>query len=564
MVQFKVSVVLYFFATVLSVAKSQSTNPIVSTEYGKIEGFRHTTPSGFETEVFLGVPYAAPPIGDLRFEKPIPPTPWTITRQAKSYGAPCVTAPKYSPATASEDCLFMNIIKPTAPSSDPKGYPVMLWIHGGGYLAGSSADYPINGTAERIVSKGVIYVSINYRQAAFGFFSTADSKAPGNYGMWDQIQALKFIQKVIKKFGGNPDNVTPFGQSAGGISVSLLTLTQKTKNLFKQAIDMSGSSNYRMELMRKDVNYSLQLADNLGCGCSSNPKVCLKTKSTAEIQSGMSFIQYLLQGDTTIFNGFIPRVDGDLFPNVKYEKLVKQAPKRNILMGANSQEFYVFALVSSFSNPSAKYFPITAAKAANFSQQDFADIVNNVFATQAVFGNKHEEAGNKIIAFYNNQTHYDPSRNFYLQIYAQLISDLLYNVREMREAKWRAAAGQNVYFYVYNYVPPSMTNALFEGAGHSRELHNLFGQVFGLPIVPLVGDAAAVQQTFSNLLINFAKTGIPSSGTLQVPKITGNTLDNIQINPVSSIQQDFWRDRIDFWDYIAETYGYDWPELRYV
>uniref|UniRef100_A0A914Y4J6 Carboxylesterase type B domain-containing protein n=1 Tax=Panagrolaimus superbus TaxID=310955 RepID=A0A914Y4J6_9BILA len=348
MIQLKNSVILCIFAASIlgDVAKSQSTNspPIVSTEYGKVEGFRHTTPSGFETEVFLGIPYAAPPIGNLRFEKPIPPTPWTTTRQAKSFGAACASVPRYSPATASEDCLFMNIIKPTAPSSDPKGYPVMLWIHGGGFIAGSSADYPYNGTAERIVEKGVIYASINYRQAAFGFFTTGNSKAPGNYGLWDQVQALKFIQKVIKKFGGNPKNVTPFAQSSGAIGLSLLSLSPKTKDLFIRSIDMSGTSNIRLELSTKDINASLQLADAVGCGCASNPKICLKTKTAAEIQAGMgTFITYLMQGDGTAFPGsFSPRADGDLIPNIKYEKLIKRASKRDVLMGFNSQEWYVF------------------------------------------------------------------------------------------------------------------------------------------------------------------------------------------------------------------------------
>uniref|UniRef100_A0A914Y889 Carboxylesterase type B domain-containing protein n=1 Tax=Panagrolaimus superbus TaxID=310955 RepID=A0A914Y889_9BILA len=272
-----------------------------------------------------------------------PPTPWNTIRQAKAFGSACVTLPKFSPITASEDCLFMNIIKPAASSPNSKGYPIMLWIHGGGFLAGSAADYPYNATADRIVENGVIFISINYRQGAFGFFSTSDSKAPGNYGLWDQVQALKFIKKVIKKFNGNPKNVTIFGQSSGAISASLLSLSPATNGLFHRTIVMSGSSNHRFELMNKNSNESLQLSNILNCGNLTNTKVCLKTKTTAEIQNAMaSVIQYLFGGDSTPLTGFIPRVDKDLIPNISYEKLIKRAPKRDIFIGLNNQEWYVF------------------------------------------------------------------------------------------------------------------------------------------------------------------------------------------------------------------------------
>lgn len=153
----------------------------------------------------------------------------------------------------------------------------------------------------------------------------------------------------------------------------------------------------------------------------------------------------------------------------------------------------------------------------------------------------------------------------------------MFNIRQIREAKMRAAAGENVYYYVYNYVPESMNNDLFEGSGHSRELHNLFGQVFGLPIVPFKGEAATVQKIFVDLFINFAKTGyanffklykfnknfrMPSSDTLQVPSVTNFSIPNIQIDSVSSIQQNLWKDRIEFWDNIAAKYGYDSIENR--
>uniref|UniRef100_A0A914PE98 Carboxylesterase type B domain-containing protein n=1 Tax=Panagrolaimus davidi TaxID=227884 RepID=A0A914PE98_9BILA len=555
MVQLFNGICIFAAVFIVTAVNSQSSDLVVSTIYGKIEGFRYTTPNGTETEVFLGIPYAAPPVGNLRFEKSIPPNPWTTTRQAKAFGATCLSLPKFSSPTASEDCLFINIIKPKAPSSDPKGYPILLWIHGGAFATGSSSDYPYNATAERLVAKGVIYASINYRQSAFGFFSTGNSKAPGNYGVWDQIQAIKFLKKVAKSFGGNPKSITPFGQSSGGITVSLLSLAPATNNLFDRSIDMSGSSNFQLNDFKLNINYSLQLADTLGCGCSTNPKNCLKTKTSLEIQNALASVP--------LGGAFWPRIDdGDLFPNVTYEKLVQRAPKRDIWFSLNNQEYLVFAVAGALPS-SSNLYPISTGQAANFSEIDFVNIVNGAVATQQNYGDRRQEVAEKIIDFYLNQTHYNTSRNFYLQIYAQLITDFSYNIRTMREAKKRAAAGQKVYFSVNNFLPASMNNVYFEGVGHSRELHYLFNGILGLPMVPLVGDEAAAQKTYSDLFVTFAKTGIPSSGALTVPRLTSpSAIPNIQIYPSSYIQQDLWKDRIDFWDSIAATYGYDLPEQR--
>uniref|UniRef100_A0AC35F4U4 Carboxylesterase type B domain-containing protein n=1 Tax=Panagrolaimus sp. PS1159 TaxID=55785 RepID=A0AC35F4U4_9BILA len=277
--EFPVFVILCFVATLI--LKIGNSNAIISTIYGKIEGFHHTTPSGFKTEIFLGIPYAAPPVRSLKFEKPLPPTPWTSTLQAKAFGPACATLPKFSPPTASEDCLFMNIIKPATPSPNTNGYPIMLWIHGGGFLVGSSENYPFEETAERIVKNGVIFISIIFRQGAFGFFSDVDSDAAGNNGLWDQIQALKFIQKNAKGFDGNPKNVTLFGQSSGAIAVSLLSLSPKTENLFQRTILMSGSSNQRLELQPTNSSVSLH--------CILTTYFCKKiTKELKHLETSMS------------------------------------------------------------------------------------------------------------------------------------------------------------------------------------------------------------------------------------------------------------------------------------
>lgn len=194
---------------------------------------------------FLGIPYAQPPVGQLRFKAPQPVNLWTGVRDANQFGDACaqdfsvfamVPIPVEPPTGSSEDCLFLNVWTPTLDANAK--LPVMVWIHGGGLFFGYG-DYP---DAKALSTfHDVVVVSINYRLGAFGFLCTGDSEAPGNYGLMDQIEALRFVRQHIACFGGDPDNVTIFGVSAGGVSVSLLSLSPLSRGLFQRGICESGT-----------------------------------------------------------------------------------------------------------------------------------------------------------------------------------------------------------------------------------------------------------------------------------------------------------------------------------
>uniref|UniRef100_A0AC34RTD5 Carboxylic ester hydrolase n=1 Tax=Panagrolaimus sp. JU765 TaxID=591449 RepID=A0AC34RTD5_9BILA len=193
---------------------------VVETKYGKVKGFDYKADRGFETEIFLGIPFAKPPVGNLRFEKPEPPEPWSMILDGTVPPKPCLTSPTILNPDGSEDCLYLNVIRPRNASN----LPVMVFIHGGAFLIGSALDASYEKASDRIVSqKGVILVTIQYRIGIFGFFSTGDETNPGNLGIWDQIQALTFLREVIGDFGGDPNRITIFGDSAGAASASLLT-----------------------------------------------------------------------------------------------------------------------------------------------------------------------------------------------------------------------------------------------------------------------------------------------------------------------------------------------------
>jgi len=217
----------------------------VKTMQGKAHG--KTINSG-KVNAFLGLPYATPPVGNLRWKAPQPPAKWKGIRDATNFGARCAQGHVYDDMVfedsgESEDCLFLNVYVPAEIKAKNK-LPVMFWIHGGGYTAGTSSEPRHDGGF--LPLKGVVLVTINYRLGVFGFLATTDlakeaNGAAGNYGLLDMVAALEWVKANIGNFGGDPDNVTIFGESAGSFAVSTLMASPVAKGLFQKAIGESGS-----------------------------------------------------------------------------------------------------------------------------------------------------------------------------------------------------------------------------------------------------------------------------------------------------------------------------------
>ncbi|GBP60489.1 Esterase B1 [Eumeta japonica] len=214
--------------------------PKVHVEQGWLEGERVplVTKDGFYYS-FKGIPYAAPPIDKLRFKAPQPPLPWTGVKKATEHGPVCPQLDLFTDQylEGNEDCLYLNVYTPELTPKHP--LPVMFFIHGGGYKCGSgnTEDYG----PDFLVKEEVVLVTINYRVEVLGFLCLENKEVPGNAGMKDQVAALRWVQKNISNFGGDPNNVTIFGESAGGGSVGWHILSPMSKGLFQRAILMSGS-----------------------------------------------------------------------------------------------------------------------------------------------------------------------------------------------------------------------------------------------------------------------------------------------------------------------------------
>uniref|UniRef100_A0A670Z4A5 Carboxylic ester hydrolase n=1 Tax=Pseudonaja textilis TaxID=8673 RepID=A0A670Z4A5_PSETE len=305
-------------------ASSSASNgaTVVITSSGPIKGKQFLSGLG-SVAAYLGIPYAEPPLGKLRFQKPLPHQPWKQTLEATSFGNSCSQSIYYEDTAAmvwnprtplSEDCLSLNIWVPHPQPSSP--VPVLVWIHGGGY-GGATASLGLFNGASLAATENVIVVTINYRLGALGFLYLPPV-VPGNLGLWDQQLALKWIKENAAAFGGDPSRVTIFGHSAGGASVNFHLLAPKSQDLFAQAVMQSGTANAFWAWRSPEEAKRLSLKFVHLLGCSEDNKIslghCLQTKNVSELiqQQGSLF----LNEDWSTFIH-------DLFSDIK-ESLINQ------------------------------------------------------------------------------------------------------------------------------------------------------------------------------------------------------------------------------------------------
>ena len=315
-------------------AATDSDVPTVQTESGAVIG----KPIGSIAQ-FLGIPYAAPPTGSLRFRPPQPHAPWPAPLQATTFGSPCPQTARLGSPSANEDCLFLNVF---APRSGPGHRPVMVFIHGGSFNAGSGGIVP-NGpdyTGTEIVEHAnAVVVTINYRLSILGFLAAPalDAESPegvsGNYGLQDQQFALRWVQRNIEAFGGNPDNVTIFGESAGGISVLYHAVSPGASGLFQRAVVESSNDAVSVPLAQAETIYAPIVAA-LGCANVSDVAVCLRAVPVQTILNSGLAAGPILDGAT------VPVQPRDAFAAGDFNRVP-------VIIGTNKDEGTYFISVAA-------------------------------------------------------------------------------------------------------------------------------------------------------------------------------------------------------------------------
>jgi para-nitrobenzyl esterase len=339
-------------------------NPVVKTDLGLVRG---KISADGKTSIFLGIPYAAPPIGSLRWKPPQPAAPWSDTRNATAFGSRCMQLSIYSDMvftdpSMSEDCLTLNI---WTPASSGGKLPVMVWIYGGGFQAGSTSEPRQSG--ESLAHKGVIVVSMNYRLGLFGFFASHEltEESPhhsaGNYGLLDQFAALQWVQRNIAAFGGDPGNVTIFGESAGSFSVNAQMASPLSRSLIAHAIGESGGSVGRSALPMPDRETAQkndeQFAKNV---LHAENLAALRAMGGEELLNRLKALQNPFRFGPTVDGYFLP----ESIPAIFAANKQAQIP---LLAGWNKNEDH-------FQNPD---------KSGKFSIQSLNDLARQKFGSQA-------------------------------------------------------------------------------------------------------------------------------------------------------------------------------------
>ncbi len=458
----------------LALSATAQTASQVRTDSGSVEG---TASAEGKVRIFKGIPFAAPPVGDLRWKAPQPAPKWPGVKMTRDFGARCMQGKIYPDMVfrdngPSEDCLYLNVWTP-AKFAQAK-LPVMVWIYGGGFAAGSASEARQDG--EVLAKKGVVVVSFNYRLSIFGFFSlpelTKESghNASGNYGMLDQVAALQWVQRNIAVFGGDPQNVTIFGESAGSFSVSGLMASPLARGLFKRAIGESGA------FMRKDpgarplaeteANHA-KFADAIG----ATSLAALRDKPAADL------LAEALKLNTA---RFWPNIDGYFFP--EDPKAIYASGKQNhmpLLAGWNADEHDY----------------------ADFFQKDEPTVKNYVTLAQAIFG----ENTKQFLELYPAATDDEAKRS--AQSFASDQS-IAYGTWKWIDLQ-TSAGNTTVYRYEFDDAPPQPAGKESRGAYHSAEIEFVFEtlQSKNLPWRP---DDEKLSELMTTYWTNFAKTGDPN------------------------------------------------------
>lgn len=529
----------------------------VNTGVGEIIGtatsidFRGTSRS---LKQYLGIPYAKPPVGDLRFRKPVrleklPQSPFS----ASQYGFICpqiISPGEPFVGIQDEDCLHLNVFVPDEAPDETSGHAVMIWIHGGAFILDSSDQYD----AKTLSTFGnVIVVTINYRLGPLGFISTMDSNCPGNFGLWDQQVAIIWVRDNIAAFGGDVNRITVFGESAGAISATLQGMRPENNGVFQRILAQSGSPSVRsMNCSRDTLKQIRFIAGQLGC-TSSDTAVMIECLRKISWQDYMAFVNSLNEGFTNIeYVIFDPVVDGDFIP---FEprgvyQMVKRHPVEEVemlksfdmLSGMNAYEGAYYIQFFANTDNVHTYQPTTRDMREEMIPAAMQLVYNRTFPDSILDIIHHE---------YTNWSYPYDYTTIRLEL-ARIFGDTGFAVPTVEYNRLQLSDPPIKHSYMYKFMPlPSVlspaTPLWTPGANHGDDL----GFVFGFQDNPAEPWELELSAQMMRYWTNFAKTAdpnLPSRDGPEWPKYDMTSQYYMALDrDSSSVQQFLYAKEYNFW-----------------
>ncbi|KAK5971662.1 Carboxylic ester hydrolase [Trichostrongylus colubriformis] len=492
--------------------KAADTECVVRTNYGLIQGKHCVTKDGYECDCFLGVPYAKPPVGELRFKKPHRMDPWEGVKKCRQFGnrsvqedMPWDKVTIFTPQ--SEDCLYLNIFAPTI---DPtKSYPVLFYIHGGGFMMDSAVRYKPENMARLIVSQEVILVTIQYRLGFLGYFCTGDNVAKGNYGLWDQLEALKWTKENIHHFGGDPNRITVAGQSAGAVSADLLSISPLSRGMFNRKIVMGGNSfcYWSTTTKEKCAEYCRKKALKLGWKPRSKGYAS-KEEESLEILDFMRTVPARrlgthMVGNSVFFNEarlpLTPVIDGEILPKAISE-LRAEAPSMESITGVGTQESLLFM----------------ALGAIRGTGKDMDKLVHELARKTQLHVAEVKEVVGKV---YGDLDKLRRDRKAMQNAYITCTSDIFANYGCYRYLEHSQKHNKNTYAYRFDYTSRNMWGWLavmipYLAGTHSSDIIYLFDCNYFTAPLPMTKTDRKISRLTSSSFMEFVKTGNPNASHL--------------------------------------------------
>lgn len=479
---------------------------VVTTTKGPVRGFLRYAPTEKPVYTYLGIPYGKPPLGERRFRKPEPVDNWVTEFNASKYSASCWQfvdtffpgfsgAEMWNPNTRMhEDCLYLNVWQPVSAVKhrSTSSLAVMVWIYGGGFYSGTSSLAVYDGKV--LASEyDVIVVSMNYRVGSLGFLAFGREDAPGNVGMLDQVMALEWVRDNIVYFGGDPNRVSLFGESAGAVSVSMHLLSPLSRNLFARAVMESGTANVNWGTMSAEVakTRGLRLADALRCPDDPNNLdaiiECLRVKEPDDIVDK--------EWVTTEICEFpwVPVIDGNFLVETPLQSLERHNYKKtNMLLGSNSEEgsyFIIYHLTEDFRKEEDIYVP----------RKRFEHEVKNLF-------NFSNSIGHQAIIFQYTDWEDPEDSARTINSFDKSVGDYYFTCNVNNFAKAYAKSGQTIYMYYYTHRSSQNPWPKWMGVMHGDEISYVFGEPLN-PNIPYLQKERNLSKKIMQYWTNFAKTG---------------------------------------------------------